>query len=35
MGARERGFWKDIFVGGCCKSTPEDIGKLRRRIDEL
>ncbi|CAG8961802.1 hypothetical protein HYFRA_00013978 [Hymenoscyphus fraxineus] len=35
MRARERGLWREIFVGGCCKSTAEDIGKLRRRIDEL
>ncbi|KAI9053281.1 hypothetical protein LZ554_002246 [Drepanopeziza brunnea f. sp. 'monogermtubi'] len=32
--ARERGLWKSILVGGCCKTTPEDIGKLRMRIDE-
>lgn len=31
--ARERRLWKEIFVGGCCKTTPEDIGKLRKRID--
>jgi len=32
--ARERRLWKSIFVGGCCKTTPDDIGKLRKRIDE-
>ncbi|PBP25789.1 homocysteine S-methyltransferase [Diplocarpon rosae] len=31
--ARERGRWRSILVGGCCKTTPEDIGRLRRRID--
>ncbi|KAG4428010.1 hypothetical protein IFR05_016509 [Cadophora sp. M221] len=32
--ARNRGFWKSIIVGGCCKTTPDDISKLRRRIDQ-
>ncbi|KAH6671093.1 Homocysteine S-methyltransferase [Halenospora varia] len=32
--AKTRGSWKEVFVGGCCKTTPEDISKLRRRIDE-
>lgn len=31
--ARERRLWKQILVGGCCKTTPEDVGKLRKRID--
>lgn len=31
--AQERACWKSIFVGGCCKSAPDDIAKLRRRID--
>ncbi|KAA8576785.1 hypothetical protein EYC84_006842 [Monilinia fructicola] len=34
-GARERGFWREIIVGGCCKTTPREIGKLRERIDRL
>ncbi|KAI6712882.1 hypothetical protein B2J93_4635 [Marssonina coronariae] len=33
--ARDRGLWKSILVGGCCKTTPEDIGRLRRRIDQV
>ncbi|KAH8665174.1 Homocysteine S-methyltransferase [Tricladium varicosporioides] len=32
--AKERGSWKEVFVGGCCKTTPEDISKLRLRIDK-
>ncbi|KAL5321138.1 hypothetical protein ACEPPN_011950 [Leptodophora sp. 'Broadleaf-Isolate-01'] len=32
--ARKRGFWKSIIVGGCCKTTPDDISKLRKRIDQ-
>ncbi|KAH7363877.1 Homocysteine S-methyltransferase [Rhexocercosporidium sp. MPI-PUGE-AT-0058] len=32
--ARKRRFWKCIIVGGCCKTTPDDISKLRRRIDQ-
>ncbi|CZS94289.1 related to homocysteine S-methyltransferase [Rhynchosporium agropyri] len=32
--AQKRGFWNSIIVGGCCKTTPEDISKLRRRIDQ-
>ncbi|KAL3417838.1 homocysteine s-methyltransferase [Phlyctema vagabunda] len=31
---RDRGFWSEIIVGGCCKTTPPDIERLRRRIDE-
>jgi homocysteine S-methyltransferase len=33
--ARNRGLWKEIFVGGCCKTTPDHISKLRKRIDEV
>ncbi|RDL36811.1 uncharacterized protein BP5553_06163 [Venustampulla echinocandica] len=32
---RERGMWKAIVVGGCCKTTPDDIAILRKRIDGL
>ncbi|KAJ9658171.1 AdoMet-homocysteine methyltransferase [Neophaeococcomyces mojaviensis] len=32
-GARGRGKWKGIVVGGCCKTSPEDIAKLRKKID--
>ena len=31
---RQRGQWKGIVVGGCCKSGPEDIADLRTRIDK-
>lgn len=30
----ERRQWEGILVGGCCKTSPEDIGNLRKRIDE-
>ncbi|KAL8864910.1 MAG: hypothetical protein Q9174_007167 [Haloplaca sp. 1 TL-2023] len=30
----ERGRWKGIVVGGCCKTTPDSIGKLRKRLEE-
>ena len=30
-----RARWKGILVGGCCKTSPADIGKLRRRLDSL
>jgi homocysteine S-methyltransferase len=33
--SRERGLWREILVGGCCKTTPVEIGKLRGRIDGL
>ncbi|PQE12569.1 homocysteine S-methyltransferase protein [Rutstroemia sp. NJR-2017a BBW] len=33
--ARERRFWREILVGGCCKTTPVEIEKLRGRIDGL
>lgn len=31
--ARGRALWRSILVGGCCKTTPEDIARLRQRID--
>lgn len=31
--ARYRGCWEGILVGGCCKTGPEEIRKLRQRID--
>ncbi|MCJ1252813.1 hypothetical protein MMC24_000619 [Lignoscripta atroalba] len=34
-GTRERALWAGIMVGGCCKTAPEDIGRLHARIDEL
>ena len=30
--AGQRGLWQGILVGGCCKSTPEDIAGLRTRL---
>ena len=33
--ARERGVWKEIFVGGCCKTTPDSIANLRKLIDGM
>ncbi|EXJ85880.1 hypothetical protein A1O1_06249 [Capronia coronata CBS 617.96] len=33
--ARQRGAWKGIIVGGCCKTTPGHIANLRRRLDEM
>ncbi|KAK5096767.1 AdoMet-homocysteine methyltransferase [Lithohypha guttulata] len=30
---RQRGKWKGIVVGGCCKVDPDEIGKLKRRLD--
>lgn len=32
---RDRGLWREILVGGCCKTSPEDISKLRKRIDAI
>ncbi|EXJ85083.1 hypothetical protein A1O3_05758 [Capronia epimyces CBS 606.96] len=32
---RHGGAWKGIIVGGCCKTTPGHITKLRKRLDEL
>ena len=34
MEIRRRARWKGILVGGCCKTTPGDISKLRTRIDK-
>ena len=31
--AKQRGRWKGIVVGGCCKTGPSDIASLRKRID--
>lgn len=31
---QERGKWKGIVVGGCCKTGPVEIANLRRMIDE-
>ncbi|KUJ22801.1 Homocysteine S-methyltransferase [Mollisia scopiformis] len=33
--ARERGVWESIYVGGCCRVGPEEIGKLRKRVDKV
>lgn len=32
---QKRGRWKGITVGGCCKTTPEHIKRLRKRLDGL
>ncbi|MCJ1398458.1 hypothetical protein MMC11_001658 [Xylographa trunciseda] len=32
---RQRGLWPGILVGGCCRTSPSDIERLRKRIDEL
>ena len=29
-----RGRWAGLIVGGCCKTTPGYIAKLRKRLDE-
>jgi len=34
-GVWERGVWREIFVGGCCKTGPEDIGRLKERLDQF
>ena len=31
---RERGQWSGVIVGGCCKTTPEDIGNLGTRLED-
>ncbi|KIW46386.1 uncharacterized protein PV06_02058 [Exophiala oligosperma] len=31
----QRGAWKGIVVGGCCKTTPYHIQQLRKRVDAL
>ncbi|KFY99499.1 hypothetical protein V498_00728 [Pseudogymnoascus sp. VKM F-4517 (FW-2822)] len=33
--ARDRELWRSIIVGGCCKSTPAHIAKLRNRIEGI
>ena len=30
----KRGRWKNIIVGGCCKTSPAMIAKLKARVDE-
>ncbi|KAK3355508.1 Homocysteine S-methyltransferase [Neurospora tetraspora] len=32
--ARQRGKWKSIIVGGCCKASPEHIRKLRKTLQD-
>ncbi|MCJ1293389.1 hypothetical protein MMC34_004943 [Xylographa carneopallida] len=32
---RQKGLWPGILVGGCCRTSPEDIKSLRMRIDTL
>lgn len=32
---KRRGKWRGIIVGGCCKTGPIEIGKLRTRIDAM
>ncbi|MCJ1391274.1 hypothetical protein MMC18_004137 [Xylographa bjoerkii] len=32
---RQRGLWRGILVGGCCRTSPEDLRRLRKRIDKL
>jgi homocysteine S-methyltransferase len=32
--ARNSGVWSLIIAGGCCKTTPDDIRKLRQIVDE-
>jgi homocysteine S-methyltransferase len=31
-GVHSRGTWKGILVGGCCKTTPAHIAKLRQSL---
>ncbi|MCJ1244869.1 hypothetical protein MMC30_002070 [Trapelia coarctata] len=31
---QERGFWRGLLVGGCCKTSPEDISSLRARLND-
>jgi S-methylmethionine-dependent homocysteine/selenocysteine methylase len=35
VGARERGVWAGLLVGGCCHTGCEDVKGLRRKIDEV
>jgi homocysteine S-methyltransferase len=30
---RDRGTWKGILVGGCCKTTPTHIAALRKSLE--
>ncbi|KAI1176218.1 Homocysteine S-methyltransferase [Nemania sp. FL0916] len=30
--ARNRGCWRSVIVGGCCKATPQNISKLRAMV---
>lgn len=30
---RTRGSFRSVYVGGCCKTSAADIGKLRDRLD--
>jgi len=32
---RKRSAWKGILVGGCCKTSPENIRKLKHRFERL
>jgi homocysteine S-methyltransferase len=32
---RARSAWKGIIVGGCCKTSPQNIGKLKTQLDGL
>ena len=31
---KDRGRWKGIVVGGCCKTTPKMVGKLKKKLFE-
>lgn len=31
----KRALWRGILVGGCCKTTPDDIAKLRMRLTNM
>lgn len=32
---RKRSAWQGIIVGGCCKANPQNIGKLKSRLDGI
>ena len=32
---KQRGLWPGILVGGCCRTSPDDIKRLRIRIDKF
>jgi homocysteine S-methyltransferase len=34
QGVRERDKWAGIIAGGCCKTSPRNIARLRKRIDQ-